>query len=288
VVEQPFQGRWRQVAAVALTGCLVLAGCSEEAPPSDDGTVAAQPTEKGELPELDIPGDPLVLLGTTEDDPVQRGTANVDIAVSDTDGGQVLTTEGRAEETAFDFPDFQPEGAYPRAIIIVQNPVGSQDDSLSPNFDSFSYGVDFSLDAESVGRPEDNGNNMLQRGLSSDPVMFKVDLDANLRPGCTVKGRSGTLIVHTATPIDPERWYRVRCEREGDRLQVKVTEYLASGRVLNNDRAVSGPVGAVSFDDPRIPVSVGGKVARDGAVILSETDQFNGKIANPFVLVGSP
>src|SRR5690606_25565528 len=94
----------------------------------------------------------------------------------------------------------------------------------SPDDRDFSWGASFRLDAVSTGNPVDNGDNLIQRGLSSQPAMFKAELDLR-RPGCTLKGTEGELIVRAATKVEPGIWYAVRCERQGDRLTVRVWEY---------------------------------------------------------------
>ncbi len=191
---------------------------------------------------------------------------------------------GRDQAPVFDFPDYAPTGPYPRAVLTARN-VGT-DDAFDPGTGDFSWGADFRLDAASTGRPDDNGNNVVQRGLSSDPVMFKLDLDASLRPSCTVHGAAGKVKVMALAKVAPGTWYRARCTREGDRLTVTVSELLSGGSAGSTDRSNEGPVGDVTFEDPRIPISVGGKVAHNGVVIGSASDQFNGELADPFVELG--
>jgi hypothetical protein len=215
--------------------------------------------------------------------PVQVGAAPADVTVSELDGGVVASGAGRSGGSSLDFPDYRPQGTYPKAAVVARA-LGAVD-VLNPGDSDFSYGADFQVDAESEGRSDDNGNNIIQRGLSSDPVMFKAELDANRRPRCTVKGSTGTVTVLAFISVEPGRWYRVKCEREADDLSIYVSEYLPSGDATTALREDDGRIGTVAFDRD-VPVSVGSKVARDGTVIRSASDQFNGLVDWAFVAVG--
>ena len=279
------RARWVR-GVVAFGVMLAVAGCSDEVPPTRDRAVAPAPpapAKRPPQPSLRVPGDPLVRIGwghTGAGQPGQIGTADVEVSTSSLEGGRVVPGPRHDGARSLVFPDFHRTGGYPRAVVVVHN--GSAKDQLNPDARDFAFGADVSLDGSSFGRSEDNGNNILQRGLSSDPVMFKVDLDASLRPGCMVKGRGGLLVVHSSRQVTPGRWYRIRCERRGNRLFVTMGQFLPSGATWATAREAKGRIGAMHFPGPEVPVSVGGKVAHDGTVIRSETDQFNGRIANPY------
>jgi hypothetical protein len=271
-------------AASLLVAALAVAGCADEVGPSDDTTGDATALPPDSLPHLDVPDDAVMLLAPGPDGaPEQLGSGTVEAAYTAILDGTVTVEDGIDETQAFSFPGYQERGDYPRAAIAVTN--AGPDDVLSPGTEDFVFGADFRLDEESVGREEDNGNNIIQRGLSSDDVMFKLDIDADHRPGCTIKGRDGKQMIYARQPVEDGLWYRVHCERQGDRLHVLVSEYLPSGQVTTSGRETSGPTGTVDID-AEVPLSVGGKVARNSAMITSATDQFNGDIANPFLLIG--
>lgn len=272
--------------ALAMTVALGLAACADEVAPSDNRVAPATPASSTPQ-DISIPSDPLVLIGVggsgAAKAPTQLGTAEVEVEVSSLAGGDVQVVPGRVEGQAFAFPKFTSESRYPRAVVTATGTDG--DDEMSPGLRDFIFGADFMVDKVSQGRDEDNGNNLIQRGLSSDSVMFKLDLDANMRPGCTVKGRVGSLTVYARQSVKPGQWYRARCERDGERILVYVSEYLPSGSPTTAGRDAAGKLGAVTFPDERMPLAIGGKVARDGTVIRSETDQFNGRVENPFLVI---
>lgn len=274
----------RRLAVLAVAAALAVTGCADDVPPSQNAV--PEHTGPASPPDARIPGNPLLLVGMDgrrrTAQPVQLGSAEVELKVSSVSGGQIQAARGREGDSAFGFPAYQDAGSYPRAVITARGV--EREDELSPGASDFSYGADFVVDDPSFGRAEDNGNNVIQRGLSSDPVLFKLELDANSRPSCSVHGRKGALTVYARQVVETGRWLRVICEREGERLLILVSEYLPSGSVTTSGRAVSGTLGPVDFRGD-VPVSIGGKVARDGSVIASSSDQFNGRIANPFVLL---
>ena len=115
--------------------------------------------------------------------------------------------------------------------------------------------------------------------------MFKLEVDAIGRPGCTVKGTAGEATVLAIDPVEAGRWYRIRCERRPGVIRILVSQYLPSGAATTTARERPGRAGAVSFSAGEVPFSIGGKVARDGTVIRSSTDQFNGEIDNAYVKI---
>ena len=191
-------------------------------------------------------------------------------------GGRLRTVEGPDGEPAIDFPAYVPSGAYPRAVLTVTS-TGDEDD-LDPGDGAFAWGADFRLDARNEGRTNDNGNNLLQRGLRTDPTSFKAELDHS-RPACTVRGTDGILGVRQSEPVTYGVWYRMRCEREGDQLTVRSWRVDAPDDVLAKTRR--GPTGAMEMSG--LPLSVGGKIAPDGEIVDDGTDQFNGSVAEAFV-----
>lgn len=211
--------------------------------------------------------------------PISVGSADVTVAVTHMDGGSPEPA-GDPAVGAFRLPDFVDSSTPPRAAVVV-TPAGSVD-PLQPGTRDFSFGADILLDDASSGSPVDNGDNLLQRGLSSDPVLFKVELDGR-RPACTVRGSAGEVIVRAPGPIAPDHWYHVECLRHGESVSVEVMD-VESGTVSQQRR--EGATGELLFDDPSVPLSIGGKAARGGALISSATDQFNGMIAHPTLRLG--
>ena len=266
---------------------LGLASCSDELPPTRDRAKTSDrpQVETPGSSDLSLPGKPALLLEPSTGSGAiaeQRGEASVSVATASFQGGEVGTKDGLAGTRAFSFPEFRGRGPYPRAVVTA-TPT-TEEDGLSPDSRDFQYGADIRLEAESTGRTEDNGNNVIQRGLSVDPVMFKLEVDANLRPSCTIKGRLGEVTVYALQPLEPSTWYRIRCDRQKDQVTIFVGEFLPSGATTAVGRGQIGKIGPVDMRDPLLPVSVGGKVSRSGQIVRDATDQFNGEIANPFLV----
>lgn len=271
---------------VVLCLATAAAACSEEVEPSVDKppTTATTPADSGR--PLELPGEAGMLLRPGNPPgapPEQLGSAALTTGVVSEEGGRVATGTDPNGDSAFTFPAFQPVGPYPRAAVVAK-PDGDPA-VLDPGNRRFQWGADLKIDPKSVGRTIDNGNNVLQRGLSVDADMFKLEVDANMRPSCSVKGADGEVVVYASEAVSPGTWYRIRCARRAHRLTIYVGEFLPSGATTATGRAKVGSVGTVNFADPLTPVSVGGKVANNGQIVKDATDQFNGSISNPFILV---
>ena len=236
---------------------------------------------------LGLPADPLVLLepGPRPGEAAQRGSLAVEIGLVTLDGGRIEVATGRDGQPAFRFPPFVGDAAmpYPRAVFEVTT--GGPADPMSPGRRDFAWGADFRLDEDSFGIPADNGDNVIQRGLSSHPTMFKAEVDGD-RAACTVQGDEGLQIVRASELVRPGWWYRVRCRRTGDELAVLVTEYQPSGKVRTYASQVDGPIGDVTMQTPDTPLTVGGKVGMDGEILQDASDQFNGLVMNPVLAIG--
>ncbi len=203
------------------------------------------------------------------------GDTSVDIAVARHSGGSTKVVAGPdgAAPRAVQFPAYVKSGTYPRAVIRVTPTSGA---ALSPGASDFEFGAVFRLDATSTGRSVDNGNNLFQRGLYSDPAQFKLQLDGG-RPSCLVRGSAGRVFVKSATRVTANKWYRVTCSRVGTLVSVQVAPY---GSNATPARAVaSGRSGTLTFPSSQ-PAAVGGKITPSGAVVSGSTDQFNGAVAS--------
>lgn len=225
-------------------------------------------------------GPPTTELVWTPSGPVGVGTASVAVDVARLSGGQ-LAGGGDEESGVVRFPSFVKSASPPRSALRVR-PSGPVD-TLAPGSADFTYGADIFLDTRSSGSRVDNGDNVLQRGLSSDAVLFKAELD-DRRPGCTVRGDSGEIIVRAEESVAPEHWYRLACIRRGDTLTLEVTDLERGGDPATT--TAEGPIGEVAFTDSDIPMSVGGKMAANGGMVRSATDQFNGAMARPVLRIG--
>lgn len=275
-------GPWVALA-VAMCAAAVASACASEPiyfpAPVDTPPVDAE--------ELGLPADPDVLLrpGTGDERVVQRGRLEVDIELVTLDGGGLEIVPGPDGEAAFGFPPFvrDPAEPYPRAIIEV---TGAGDgDPMSPGTRDFVWGADFRIDKDSFGSAIDNGDNLVQRGLSNHPTMFKAEVDGD-RAACTVIGDEGTQIIRASERVRPGWWYRLRCQRAGDELAVFVTEYEPSGGISSYASRIAGPIGDVTMPTPETPLTVGGKIGADGGILDDASDQFNGVVMNPVLAIG--
>lgn len=273
----------RALGGLLTVGVLAAtaAGCASGPvlPEGSDAAVAASTTDSG------LPVDPAVHLETDDSGELtQLGSADVEIGVVTLDAGELGAQPMAPNRWAIDFPAFTSDAdRYPRAVVVVSN--AGFDDQLDPAGRDFVWGADIHVDELSSGNAVDNGDNVVQRGISSDETFFKAELDDD-RAACTATGRSGTLIVRANEFVRPGRWYRLRCSLAGDQLAVFVTELDADGTGRSYASRVDGRVGTIAFTDATIPLTVGGKVGDDGRVMRSATDQFNGLVANPFLAFG--
>lgn len=204
------------------------------------------------------------------------GWSNVEATVVTANGGSVSSV-GSPSGTGLRLPRFDGSSDGPRAVIQVRDLVGR--DRLSPGDQSFGFGADFSLDATSSDAgSDDNGDNLIQRGLHRDDAQYKLQIDKD-RPSCAVKGDHDYGIVFGDT-LDTGRWYRAKCEVTGSSLTVSWAQVGADGGIGQwRSESVRVAVGDVSFDNS-VPMSIGGKMSGVDTVVHNGSDQFNGSVDN--------
>ncbi|MBZ5739745.1 hypothetical protein [Nocardioides mangrovi] len=268
----------RAVGVPTLAGLsvavLLLAGCDL----SDDEDTHAASTPVTASPSARPHTGRTVLLEDDHGRPAQAGTAAVEVRVAALDGGSVAASAGPDGARAIAFPPYRATGTYPRAVVVVTNK--GDDDELNPGTAAFTWGTDFKIDARSEGRTEDNGDNLVQRGIYSEPTLYKAELDLG-RPACVVQGVDGIVTIRSSTAVIPGIWYHMECRRDG--AEVTVTSWPLDDPNDRTTRIGVGPTGDVTPVEPSIPLSVGGKVSQTGEVIKSATDQLNGDLARPFL-----
>ena len=269
----------RGLGAAALAGALVLPACgSPTVFPDPAGGAGPSRVASG----ASAPADAVVVLRVDAGGRVrQHGSAEVAVSTLSVDGGRIAARGASpGAGPALRLPAFSPDpGPYPRAVLAV-TPAGPRD-LLEPGTRPFTWGADFRVDSRTGTSAVDNGDNLLQRGLSNDPGFFKAELD-HRRPGCTVTGSEDTLVVHASERVVPGRWYHLRCELTPGELAVQVTELPADDTPHSFSSHISGSAGDVRFED-RTPLTVGGKVGLDGKPLPNATDQFNGRVAAPYL-----
>jgi len=266
----------------ALATMLVLAACAGDPAGGIGGGSGGEP------PAVEAWVDPAqsALVLTFEDDPgvgdvltslVNSGTASVSVRTVTSGDGAAVGRAGYPDGGAVRLPAYSAsDPGY--AIVSVTN--RGDGDPFSPGPDSFSFGADFSLDAESSGTDADNGDNLLQRGLYDATGQYKIQLDGG-RPSCRVMGSAGGVSVKASTRVVPGRWYRVWCTRRGDTVTLELGVVRTDGSVSFGSVSDDAEIGSVLLPR-RTPLSVGGKLNADGTLTRSATDQFNGSVDRVF------
>lgn len=211
------------------------------------------------------------------------GDADVRISFAHVNGGRLRAVRGPDGGVALEFPSFQQAERAPAAVLGVWN--AFETDQLSPGNASFSFGAGFQLDALSSGRPSDNGDNLMQRGFYAEPMQYKIQVDKRV-PSCRVQGAKGAVFVKADFKVDDSSWYHVECSRSGDRLTLRVGLLTSRSSVTDVREFIArGETGEIKMSDPAQPMTVGGKLNRDGTVADSSVDQFNGRVAHVFYTV---
>jgi hypothetical protein len=159
------------------------------------------------------------------------------------------------------------------------NPAGTAD-LLNPDGNDLSFGADLRLNDLSSGKGDDNGDNVLQRGLFSDANQYKLQVDKRV-PSCTVKSGDARLLVKFNEGLD-EGWFRVRCDYEPGSLTLSVSRIFTDRVEDLGTKTKSMSLGSLDFIGST-PVTIGGKIGSNGELVLTESDQFNGELDNVFV-----
>jgi hypothetical protein len=198
------------------------------------------------------------------------------VRIASVAAGDLRAVPGRDGGYAARFPAHA-TGDKRRAILLVTSSSGS--DPLGPGKANFSFGADFTLDAASEDGDLDNGNNLVQRGLSADPSQYKIQID-NGRASCRVAGHDGDVLVKSDQKIVPDTWYRVSCTRTRDAVELVVGRF-GGAPERSVKRAATGKIST-----PRTtPFAVGGKATTAGDAVQGDSDQFNGAIDNVFLSI---
>ena len=268
----------RRTAAWSLVGvasAAMLQACGSTAERSD----AAPPTTV-------VPAtEPTVLLdfeGSLDDASSFRNKGQLSGAavVKSVDGGRV-TVESRphgGDDHALRFPDHDTSQAPERAVLVVEPPIG--DKRLDLGDEAFEFGADFALDSVSEGGSSDNGNNLVQQGLASDPSQYKLQVE-HRRASCRVAGSAGQVVVSSSSDVVEGRWYTVTCARKAG--EVTLTLQPDEGGPVERV-SEPGATGALVYPADT-PLVVGGKVSATSMVVTRNSDQFNGAVDNVFLRI---
>ena len=270
------------VAGGVLPVLLAATACGTEDPadtpraepaassPSASGTavVGFDFDELGALEQAGVLGTGALPLTNTAPQPVTVRVATVA-------GGSLRAERGREGGYAARFPAYS--SGDPRRVVVMTFAAGN-DDPLGPGSADFSFGAEFTLDPLSEEDGLDDGNNLVQRGLSADPAQYKIQIDHG-RASCRIAGDDGEVLVKSQQTIEPETWYRVSCTRSGDDVTLELRSFDGSA----GERTVgSGATGAIRLPSTT-PLVMGGKATSEGEAVKGNSDQFNGAIDNVFL-----
>jgi hypothetical protein len=220
-----------------------------------------------------------VLLDFDSENPLATTVAErVSVRSLESGGGQAVQVPSGNGTSALRFPPFAADKAAPR-LVLVLNPVGTPD-LLSPGSTDFSFGADLRLNDTTSSVGDDNGDNVLQRGLFSDANQYKLQVDKRV-PSCTVKSGEGRLFVKLDQGLE-KGWFRVRCDYKAGSLTLSVSRILTDRVEELGDNTESMSIGALSFTRST-PATIGGKIGSNGELVVNESDQFNGDLDNVFV-----
>jgi hypothetical protein len=260
----------RVPAAVALLVCLsAVQGCgTSSGPEGSTGRTATGVASRTPAVLFDFED-----IGTGPTTTVaNRGSLRGEAKAMAVNGGRVTPQAGPDGE-AVRFPANDTSAAPQRAVLVY----GSGDGGLDPRDDDFRFGADFVLDAVAQGG-DDNGNNLVQRGLAADPTQYKLQAENGVA-SCRVAGDLGELTVKSRTRVEPGVWYRATCARSGDQVSLALRA-LDGGPVDRTYR--QGTIGSLTCK-ASVPLVIGGKLAPDGTVVRRSSDQLNGALDNVFV-----
>jgi hypothetical protein len=180
--------------------------------------------------------------------------------------------------------------ANPVAYAVVPA-APAPNDELAPGEEPFTFGADVKLDTGTTASTgtNDNGNNVVQRGLSGGD-QYKIQIDAG-QVSCMTRS-AGTIINNALADVTAGTWQRIRCTRTpltggGEQLDLVVSA--PDGTVLDTDTKTSLTARAVlDFATAKagtpIPFSVGAKVGnKTPLAVEAASDQFNGRIDNVYL-----
>jgi hypothetical protein len=260
---------------VLLPALALVAGCSTAAM----GTLSATPPPAVLSPPTTSPKAVLFSFDDRALSPTRISAARPAVTVVTLSaGGARPKFVGGASGLGLSTPSHAATAAGGRLVLAIR-PVSAAD-PLSPGSRSFDFGADVLLDGQSSGSTNDNGDNVLQRGLYADFSQFKLQVDKGV-PSCLIKSGSIRLFVKSEQRLK-SGWHRVRCSYVSGKLSVSVAGL--SGIKVGTTRmnSVTGSVKPLSFD-PKTPMTVGGKVAPSGKIVVKNSDQFNGMLDNVFI-----
>lgn len=261
---------------LALASACVLAGCGG---PGVETRLPSDPTRTPYAVKPDLSRN-AVLLDFDEEDPIAvQASGKVGTRSLQAGGGQLIQVPSGNGTSALQFPSYDRGKNGPRLVLVLES--GGGPDQFNPAGGEFSFGADLRLDAESSEKgSDDNGDNVLQRGLFSDQFQYKLQVDKRV-PSCTVKSGATRMFVKLDQSFD-DNWFRVRCDYRSGTLTISASRILQDRFDDLGLKSVQGTIKPLQFS-AKSPVTVGGKTTPEGELVFNESDQFNGDLDNVYV-----
>jgi hypothetical protein len=209
-----------------------------------------------------------------------QGPGDPEVTVVRAHGGELRAEPGYDGTPVLRFPAYEAKSQAPTAILSLR----SQDsDWMQPRADQLVFGADLTIDAISDGTDNDNGDNVVQRGLFGAAAQFKLQVD-HRRPSCLVHGDMGMVLTKSSVSLDPGSWYRVTCRRTGDEVEIAVSRLDDGSPVDTEVDHARGEIGSVTFPSGTF-LSIGGKLGPDGGPVKDATDQYDGRLSRVHVSI---
>ena len=197
------------------------------------------------------------------------------------------------------FPAYATTGTNFAAVKVTPTAFGVGNDVLAPGTKDLQFGADIKFNSPMPGtRPEDDGNNVIQRGRSAnDQYKVQVDKQSNgtYKASCVLRDQGAVISdVVNDTSLVPSNWYRLLCTRttvDGKDFVTLSVENLTAGTApllqSEDGLALTNLNYASATATSPFPVAIGAKV-KDAGAIDPKSDQFNGRIDNAYLAIDWP
>ncbi|MEZ5193578.1 MAG: LamG domain-containing protein [Nocardioides sp.] len=200
------------------------------------------------------------------------------VTISTLGRGELRAVAGPAGTTAVAFPSV--EQSSQGNIAALHAVIDKFSTVFSPDAEDFQFGADVYFSEPPRRATGDDGDNLIQRGLFGEKGQIKLQVDNGV-PSCRIAGDQGEALIK-GTRLAVGQWYRLRCQRDDDRVSLYVGRIRADGEVTRWAlTSTTQPTGLIEFVGNRpAPVSIGGKLNPVGEVVADAPDQFNGALAH--------
>ncbi|MEZ5095765.1 MAG: LamG domain-containing protein [Nocardioides sp.] len=263
--------------AVGLLLATFATGCEPgepEPPPMSDSPAGQEPWPDNDLDlVIDVRDE-----GEGKDPSFAVNPPTAHVTISTLGRGELRAVAGPAGTTAVAFPSV--EQSSQGNIAALHAVIDKFSTVFSPDAEDFQFGADVYFSEPPRRATGDDGDNLIQRGLFGEKGQIKLQVDNGV-PSCRIAGDQGEALIK-GTRLAVGQWYRLRCQRDDDRVSLYVGRIRADGEVTRWAlTSTTQPTGLIEFVGNRpAPVSIGGKLNPVGEVVADAPDQFNGALAH--------